>query len=184
LRHEGAGTAIGPLDKEREMRVFKSEIASNVARVVAAPMIILLLTGSSDCDDDWWNEGPPPDYGEKWVGRYDGAADIFWCSTGIEEEGFAAYLDVRRLEGNELMVGLTVASGGERLFGADATLIATRSSHLAGRRQYGNSIDEFSLSLHRDVITGTLRKLKQTTAGTEYCTTETTLNARRIFKAQ
>lgn len=166
------------------MRVFESKLTRTVARMVAAPMIILLLTGSSDCDDDRWSEAPPPDHGEKWVGRYDGAADIFWCSTGIDEEGFAAFLDVRRLEGNRLMVTMTVARRGEPLFGADARLTANGSSHLVGRRQYGNSIDEFSLFLHRNVITGTVRKSNQTTRGTEYCTTETTLHVRRTFEVQ
>ena len=160
------------------MRTHESRLAHVVAKLMAAPVAILLLTGSSDCDEEW-RDSPQPEHGQKWVGAYDGAADVYWCSTGTEEGSVAAFLDIRRMEGSRVQVALTVVSGAEYLFGADAMLTADRSSRLVGRRQYGNMIDAFSLSLHGDVITGTVRKLKQTTQGTEYCTTETTLNVRR-----
>ena len=77
---------------------------------------LLLLTGSSDCDEEW-RDSPQPEHGQKWVGAYDGAADVYWCSTGTEEGSVAAFLDIRRMEGSRVQVALTVVSGAENLFG-------------------------------------------------------------------
>ena len=179
VRDIGAMHRIPESPPRRESPVIPPAKSPLPRKALLVPLLSLLLTGADgDCDKDVPPVSAGPDHAQKWIGRYDGAADLFNCSDGTNSEDLSTFVTIVRNDANQVHVLVQVERGLSGDFTSGAIISADGSARLSGRAQTGNYIDEISLTMSGNVLTGSAISLRQTTEGAEYCTYEATINVR------
>jgi hypothetical protein len=133
--------------------------------LVAIFCSITLLTGCLDISEPGSTDSPPvvnnSDYTQNWVGRYNGASDIYDAYTGTTRENRSTVINISKQGDNKLYAGFS--SGNYTATVTDQIFYSSSSTSLSQQ----NGAYKYSISMNQsgNNLSGTFYAEKQMTSG-------------------